>query len=602
MLDVNDTTKNAYLTENIPKYITISFPQGDHADITNDSILEESMKLTQSICEENKPIAGGCNSSQFEITVADVDEDLTDKKINVTISCKDPYYRGRYGDLTKIYDVHDVVIQRTSYYECINPTYVNQDLAFTSSDASSAGIMHSAYIPEVEGWDVLKINTGSGADWNSLKITVSQTFEDGTSVTTTITDDYDGIIQLNPACTSVRITIQDTSGASAADVLISNLKTYLVTHPSVADTEYWQKLYGYVDTSEIDDIKLFEGTIKSSKRQQNKRFKDIVAYDYLYYLKDEDMSVLFRTESFGLADIHHKGEWVKGNTYAKGDIVHCDYAIQVSGGVYQDVGGWFEYLKPVDSSWGKWNPYELYTGYFDSQYGINGKEILKKLSGEKKVTTTVKKVRDKIFEYLGFEQQSVTLPLDNMTLWIKASDTKITLMSLLGYICNLNAVFGFYNPHTERFEYISADLSNPYAIGKNYDMDGAEYSDNIFECKAYNIINDNGEALIGADTPCMSVRYSFLVKDQYSVSDLISTISSGLYATPKLKFTPTKLKTVGLPFLTPGDAISYKVDEYTRDDDGELVETEKTITTVVLKRTLSGILALTDDIEAVYEE
>ena len=65
MLNVSDKTKEIYLNENMPKYITISFPNGDHADITNSNILEESMKLVQSICEENKPIVGGCNSSQF---------------------------------------------------------------------------------------------------------------------------------------------------------------------------------------------------------------------------------------------------------------------------------------------------------------------------------------------------------------------------------------------------------------------------------------------------------------------------------------------------------------------------------------------------------
>lgn len=100
----------------------------------------------------------------------------------------------------------------------------------------------------------------------------------------------------------------------------------------------------------------------------------------------------------------------------------------------------------------------------------------------------------------------------------------------------------------------------------------------------------------------MSVKYSFLLKDQYTPADCISIVNSSMLGQNKLKFTPTKLKMMGLPFITPGDVISYKVDEYSPDEDGNLVDTEKTITTVVLKRTLSGIVALTDDIEANYEE
>ena len=335
-----------------------------------------------------------------------------------------------------------------------------------------------------------------------------------------------------------------------------------------------------------------------------------MAYDYLHYL-DENSNIIisdfFKSGDYGLVDSHNKGEWVQGKLYKKGDVIHCDYTIPQGGSSYLDMSAWYEYLQPVNKGQSKWNPYELYTGYFDSQYNIKGSEILKKLTENKKATTTVKKIRDKLFEYLGevfdFKQQETTLPMDNVTLWIKPFSSNMTLMQLLDYICNLNGVFGFYNPHTAQFEYVAPpDVSTPYNIGRNYDMDGAEYSDNVFECKSFDIIDGDGNSLYGAQGTSLSVKYSFLVKDQYTAADLISIVNSSMLNQNKLKFTPGKLKMIGLPFLTPGDAVSYKVDEYSMDENGNLVETEKTITTVVLKRTLSGIVALTDDIEANYEE
>lgn len=226
--------------------------------------------------------------------------------------------------------------------------------------------------------------------------------------------------------------------------------------------------------SDTDDIVLFDGQIESCKKKNDRRFRDIVAYDYLHYL-DENSNIIisdfFKSGDYGLVDSHNKGEWVQGTLYKKGDVIHCDYTIPQGGSSYLDMSAWYEYLQPVNKGQSKWNPYELYTGYFDSQYNIKGSEILKKLTKNKKATTTVKKIRDKLFEYLGevfdFKQQETTLPMDNVTLWIKPFSSNMTLMQLLDYICNLNGVFGFYNPHTAQFEYVAPpDVSTPYNIGR----------------------------------------------------------------------------------------------------------------------------------------
>ena len=69
MINVSDFTKKVYSEYNVPKYLTVSFPNDNIPDITNENIYGESMKLTQSICEDSVLSLGGCNAAQFELTV-----------------------------------------------------------------------------------------------------------------------------------------------------------------------------------------------------------------------------------------------------------------------------------------------------------------------------------------------------------------------------------------------------------------------------------------------------------------------------------------------------------------------------------------------------
>lgn len=89
MLNVSDEIKSLYRTDYLPqreknvhKELFLFFPELDIL-IENDRIYTESMKLTESLCSEEDLTFGGCEAAQFEITLADVGEEIIGKEMVV---------------------------------------------------------------------------------------------------------------------------------------------------------------------------------------------------------------------------------------------------------------------------------------------------------------------------------------------------------------------------------------------------------------------------------------------------------------------------------------------------------------------------------------
>lgn len=666
MLNVSEATKQIYSEENVQKYLIISFPDDDIASITNDNIMSESMKLTQSICEDNVLKVGGCNASQFEVTVFDIPEDITNKNIIVTLSCKDPSFKGEYADGEK-YDADDIVRRDGRYYQFYEQ---NSDKEFE---------------------------------------------------------------------------------------------------------ECCDELYGYIDTSNVDDIVLFRGKVKSAKKQKDRRFKDILAYDRLHELSTTDITEWFNNASNGIVDHYFQGEWTPGTAYTKNQTVRLT--------VYPGTGApqihYYRCAKDMDNAnYVYTNPLLLLGG----QYGESGASYWTELSSSPEVKVTVKQLRDKVFNYLGITQDVATLPMDDYSLTIKPIDKILMATQLIQYLCNLNACFGQISSATGHFKYIiptipqvdsnykgdfeigvnysknnvvkvnnedtyysnkyfqcrmstdaptivkeraeewttwiawddklmwsnptivsndaqnlwyldiiydeelaeaygviikintytggpspylteleivrnsgtrfkvlnsnfstlnisvenapdefwktfrvyrvfaDGELANTYEptdeivaefwenmpeiyhpsgmvnLSRMYELDAAEYQDYDYQNSGFNIIDDSNKILEGStNDTAISINYSFLVNFSSIQRSFYNNVVSSL-ADFSVKYTPTSIKAVGLPFLECGDYYCYDIEETVN---GENII--RTIKTLVLNRTISGIGALTDDMEAKYE-
>lgn len=71
--------------DSIKKNIVIHFPNGEYADIENDSIYSESMKLQQSVCSQEYLQFGLCEAAQFSIKLIGIEEALKGYEIEVSV-------------------------------------------------------------------------------------------------------------------------------------------------------------------------------------------------------------------------------------------------------------------------------------------------------------------------------------------------------------------------------------------------------------------------------------------------------------------------------------------------------------------------------------
>ncbi|MSS64607.1 tail fiber domain-containing protein [Velocimicrobium porci] len=90
MLNVSEEVKKLYRTDYLPqreknvhKELLIVFPELNLV-IENDRIYAESMKITESLCSEEDLTFGSCEAAQFEITIANVGEEINGKEFVVT--------------------------------------------------------------------------------------------------------------------------------------------------------------------------------------------------------------------------------------------------------------------------------------------------------------------------------------------------------------------------------------------------------------------------------------------------------------------------------------------------------------------------------------
>lgn len=95
MLEVSSLHKKQTIENLIENTLTVSFPNGEYEDITEENIASESMSLKQSICDESKLKFGGCIASEFDIDIVNSDDrifttDLVGKWISVKLTQKIP--------------------------------------------------------------------------------------------------------------------------------------------------------------------------------------------------------------------------------------------------------------------------------------------------------------------------------------------------------------------------------------------------------------------------------------------------------------------------------------------------------------------------------
>ena len=119
MLNIPEEIKKLYRYPGANKNLRVHFPNGEHGDITNDNIVEESFSFTESICSRDTLKFGICEASivEFEthgignikgceievfheIDISGLPEDFNAEYGIITDDVSFPYYRIPYGRFT----------------------------------------------------------------------------------------------------------------------------------------------------------------------------------------------------------------------------------------------------------------------------------------------------------------------------------------------------------------------------------------------------------------------------------------------------------------------------------------------------------------------
>lgn len=510
MLNVNEGTIRVFTEENIDKQIIISFPNDRNlTPIKGNQIKEESESISRAICSDSKLSVQGCISSEFKITTFDYNEDITGKDILVTLSCKDEHFKGNWSSAKK-YSENDVVKFDGNYY-----MYVDEPDGSRSNLTGKELILRSDIVAKDDTEYRILDRPCSNLKGILLKndipkdvtMAVYTWFEHGPSyyiIYPSKAGEYifpeeypaGSTYQLAGWFVNIKYTGTDTE---AFKQFIDELELYEVTYitedklyPNQSDC--CERIYGYVDTSNVQDIIVFRGKVNSFTKQSDPRYKELVAYDKLYEFSKKSVKDWINTlDSNGKGYIElydYQGDYKLNTTYKAGQSVS---AYETSNGVTTKV--YYRFLR--DYVFTLFQQRDIASVYQASIAGgdVKGTDYVEKLgTSYYPNSVTLKKLRDDLCNYLGITQESVTLLLDDYELKIGKFDKEYTALQMLQWICNVNMVFGVINPSTGKLNYISimnrkfdfdSHYKGIYDSGKSYSLGDVVKHTNVYGEQRY---------------------------------------------------------------------------------------------------------------------
>ena len=82
MIQISEELKTRFKQDSVPKDISIRVQDDIIEPITKKNTLSQQVTLTESICDEEQLKFGGCNASQFEFTVINMNADIKGYEIS----------------------------------------------------------------------------------------------------------------------------------------------------------------------------------------------------------------------------------------------------------------------------------------------------------------------------------------------------------------------------------------------------------------------------------------------------------------------------------------------------------------------------------------
>ena len=197
---------------------------------------------------------------------------------------------------------------------------------------------------------------------------------------------------------------------------------------------------------------------------------------------------------------------------------------------------------------------------------------------------TLKNIRDSFFDYLGITQAETELVNDGVTYLSSFSDEPIVSgQTVIESICEVNGAFGRINDDGE-FEYLSIRDTVPVEYPFYVD-DSGTYEDHVTDfITGIQSFDADGSIIgsVGSTINAYKIQNNLFHPGTSTITRLFNYIRG-------VSYRPFNISTFGNPVLPVGTWVTFNTKN-------------KTITSLVMSKTLNGIQSMRDNIEAYGEK
>lgn len=204
---------------------------------------------------------------------------------------------------------------------------------------------------------------------------------------------------------------------------------------------------------------------------------------------------------------------------------------------------------------------------------------------------TLKDFRDSLFEELGIEQETASLPNDNFSILRRFSPTALCALDVIKSLCQINGVFGRIN-RSGNFEYMNPSDGGSQTISYYKSASYQEFT--VKPADKVVVDYDGVSGTYGGGTNVYTIQNNMFASglNENEMQELAEYIYNNVY---QFSYQPFKCNVNGLPFIECLDSVTMDVVDL---ESSEM----QTITFRVLSRTMTGILSLRDNYFAEGDE
>lgn len=214
---------------------------------------------------------------------------------------------------------------------------------------------------------------------------------------------------------------------------------------------------------------------------------------------------------------------------------------------------------------------------------------------------TLANLRNSLFSYIGITQVQTTLPNDAITINKEYTPNTLKAINVIKSICQINGCFGIIN-REGKFVYRFLNTSGQSETVNYYrSIDYKDYEVNPIDRLTIRHSSDDAGITVGTGDNEYIIQGNMFT---YNLEPLtIRTIATNIYPyLANIEYIPFTASNNGYPWIEVGDNCILNYSVYDFDNSTSSQSVYKTVSVVVMHRTMKGIQSLVDEYAAEGKE